>query len=246
MAAVFDDDPANILQIFRFITGAHHGLVAVAERPERPVEPVELFFDLSFLEKLLLTSRELWSRRLPLLLDLPLKRGDLKLQRQALPVQPGAPLEVERRSGRRAAVVPIVSGLSLLVLGAVLGQLRLLDAHRRALLQRLEPLSTIVELGPGNGEKLKRLLEGRLTTAPIDIHLVDVSSRALETAALALDGLENVRLQPVRLPRWVRGHEWARVVSPVARKNSPSANATCPGSSGRDSSPVIGSTVPSG
>jgi dimethylhistidine N-methyltransferase len=71
---------------------------------------------------------------------------------------------------------------------------RLLDAHRRAMLQRLEPLSTIVELGPGNGEKLKRLLEGRLTTAPIDIHLVDVSSRALETAALALDGLENVRI----------------------------------------------------
>ena len=32
------------------------------------------------------------------------------------------------------------------------------------------------------------------------------------------DGLENVRLQPVKVPRWVRGREWARVVSPVARE----------------------------
>ena len=31
------------------------------------------------------------------------------------------------------------------------------------------------------------------------------------------EGLEGVRLQPVRVPRWVRGREWARVVSPVAR-----------------------------
>jgi hypothetical protein len=32
------------------------------------------------------------------------------------------------------------------------------------------------------------------------------------------DGLESVRLQPVKVPRWVRGREWARVVSPVARE----------------------------
>jgi hypothetical protein len=31
------------------------------------------------------------------------------------------------------------------------------------------------------------------------------------------EGLEGVRLQPVRVPRWVRGREWARVVSPVER-----------------------------
>ena len=32
------------------------------------------------------------------------------------------------------------------------------------------------------------------------------------------EGLEGVRLQAVKVPRWVRGREWARVVSPVARE----------------------------
>ncbi|HUL75831.1 MAG TPA: M20/M25/M40 family metallo-hydrolase [Vicinamibacteria bacterium] len=32
------------------------------------------------------------------------------------------------------------------------------------------------------------------------------------------EGLEGARLQPVRVPRWVRGHEWARVVSPAPRE----------------------------
>ncbi len=32
------------------------------------------------------------------------------------------------------------------------------------------------------------------------------------------DGLENVRLQPVKVPRWVRGREWARVVSKTPRE----------------------------
>jgi len=32
------------------------------------------------------------------------------------------------------------------------------------------------------------------------------------------DGLEEVRLQPVKVPRWVRGREWARVVAPVERE----------------------------
>jgi hypothetical protein len=32
------------------------------------------------------------------------------------------------------------------------------------------------------------------------------------------EALEGVRLQPVKVPRWVRGREWARVVSPVERE----------------------------
>jgi Zn-dependent M28 family amino/carboxypeptidase len=32
------------------------------------------------------------------------------------------------------------------------------------------------------------------------------------------EGLEGARLQPVKVPRWVRGREWARVVSPVERE----------------------------
>jgi hypothetical protein len=34
---------------------------------------------------------------------------------------------------------------------------------------------------------------------------------------MTAEGLEGVRLQPVRVPRWVRGREWARVVSPSPR-----------------------------
>jgi carboxypeptidase Q len=37
-------------------------------------------------------------------------------------------------------------------------------------------------------------------------------------AGMKADGLENVRLQPVKVPHWVRGKEWARVVSPVSRE----------------------------
>ena len=32
------------------------------------------------------------------------------------------------------------------------------------------------------------------------------------------EGLDGVRLQPVKVPRWVRGREWARVVAPVERE----------------------------
>lgn len=32
------------------------------------------------------------------------------------------------------------------------------------------------------------------------------------------EGLEGARLQPVKVPRWVRGREWARVVSPAPRE----------------------------
>ena len=31
------------------------------------------------------------------------------------------------------------------------------------------------------------------------------------------DGLENVRLEPVKVPHWVRGAEEARLVSPASR-----------------------------
>jgi L-histidine Nalpha-methyltransferase len=73
-------------------------------------------------------------------------------------------------------------------------ELRLLEAHRAELHRHLEPLAAIVELGPGNGEKLKLLLEGIPRRRPLDLHLVDVSSRALLTAAEKLGDLDNVRI----------------------------------------------------
>lgn len=74
---------------------------------------------------------------------------------------------------------------------------RLLASHGGDLLRRVEPLSNVIELGPGNGEKLKLLLEaagpGR---APLDLHLVDVSSDALEAASHNLAVLPDVRIVP--------------------------------------------------
>ncbi len=72
---------------------------------------------------------------------------------------------------------------------------RLLASHRGDLLHRLEPLSTVIELGPGSGEKLKLLLEHLPPRrAPLDVHLVDVSARALQVATHTLDALPGVRI----------------------------------------------------
>lgn len=72
---------------------------------------------------------------------------------------------------------------------------RLLVRHRADLLHRLAPLSTVIELGPGSGEKVKLLLDdARLRPARLDLHLVDLSARALQAATHALDSLQGVRV----------------------------------------------------
>ncbi len=72
---------------------------------------------------------------------------------------------------------------------------RLLAGHGAAALRRVAPLSAIVELGSGSGEKLRILLgQGSARTSPLDVHLVDVSSSALETSARALESAEEVRV----------------------------------------------------
>ncbi len=72
---------------------------------------------------------------------------------------------------------------------------QLIRAHARSIFRQLAPFSTLVELGPGNGEKLMALVEaGRVGPQRLDIHLVDVSQAALGTAARTLAALENVRV----------------------------------------------------
>jgi L-histidine Nalpha-methyltransferase len=62
---------------------------------------------------------------------------------------------------------------------------RLLRTHADEIFGRLRPVSTVVELGPGSGEKLATLMASR--RAPdVTVHLVDVSSAALEKATDAL------------------------------------------------------------
>lgn len=72
---------------------------------------------------------------------------------------------------------------------------QLLVEHRASLLGLLEPLSTVIELGPGSGQKMKRLLDAApRRKAPLDLHLVDVSPRALDVATRTLDSLPGVRI----------------------------------------------------
>jgi dimethylhistidine N-methyltransferase len=70
---------------------------------------------------------------------------------------------------------------------------RLLRQHGVGLHRRLDPLTTIVELGPGSGEKLDILLDAADHGRPVDVHLVDVSHRALDAAAARLAGRRAVR-----------------------------------------------------
>jgi L-histidine Nalpha-methyltransferase len=71
----------------------------------------------------------------------------------------------------------------------------LLDTHGRAIFAQSAPLSRIVELGPGNGTKLLTLIEaGRRGPAPVHLHLIDVSAKALDQASQALAALDDVEI----------------------------------------------------
>jgi dimethylhistidine N-methyltransferase len=61
----------------------------------------------------------------------------------------------------------------------------LLEAHYKTIFSRLSFVSTVVELGPGDGEKLVTLMGGQ-AEREVTIHLVDVSAAALEQAAAAV------------------------------------------------------------
>lgn len=67
----------------------------------------------------------------------------------------------------------------------------LLKAHADAIFSRLHSVSTIVELGPGSGEKLVTLMAAR-PEGGVSVHLVDVSPAALGKAERALAGLPSL------------------------------------------------------
>ena len=80
--------------------------------------------------------------------------------------------------------------------GVTRAELRLLTSHGRQLLARVTGLTTIIELGPGNGEKLVALVEagrvGRIGNEHLDLRLVDISPSALELSSHVLAALPNV------------------------------------------------------
>ena len=58
---------------------------------------------------------------------------------------------------------------------------RLLASHAREILGRVDPLTTLAELGPGSGEKMAGLIAaGRSRSQRLTLHLVDVSAAALD------------------------------------------------------------------
>jgi len=70
---------------------------------------------------------------------------------------------------------------------------RLLANYGRQILARVPSLTTIIELGPGNGEKLGVLVNaGRAGTPHFDLRLVDISPSALELSSQLLSALPNV------------------------------------------------------
>jgi L-histidine N-alpha-methyltransferase len=72
---------------------------------------------------------------------------------------------------------------------------RLLETHGRAVFELLHPLTTVLELGSGSGEKLATLLgacDQRL--CPRQIHLVDISPSALDQATRTLLALGDLKV----------------------------------------------------
>lgn len=70
---------------------------------------------------------------------------------------------------------------------------RLLDTHAGEILS--DHVSTVLELGPGSGEKLARLIGATESLRrALDIHIVDVSANALAVATRALLRFEHVRV----------------------------------------------------
>ncbi len=74
-------------------------------------------------------------------------------------------------------------------------ELALLREQASAILGDCAAGDRLVELGPGNGEKLATLVAAGLPPGvPVELHLVDVSGAALVTAARGLSGFRSVRI----------------------------------------------------
>ena len=72
---------------------------------------------------------------------------------------------------------------------------RLVVDHGADVLRHIAPLSNIVELGSGSGQKLRLLLEQRPPGfRPLHVHVVDVSASALEATSQALASAPDVRV----------------------------------------------------
>ena len=79
--------------------------------------------------------------------------------------------------------------------GVTRAESRLLSAHGDEVFRRAGSISTLVELGPGSGDKLRLLLDAAgIGRRALDVHLVDVSQSALEIAARTVGAVGGVRV----------------------------------------------------
>ena len=72
---------------------------------------------------------------------------------------------------------------------------QLIDARAADVFARIDPIATVVELGPGSGLKLAALLAAR-PARPLVVHLVDVSGPALEAAGQVLGPFNDITVVP--------------------------------------------------
>ena len=102
--------------------------------------------------------------------------------------------------------------------GLTRAETELLTEHAAEVFASLGPLSRIVELGAGSGEKLATLLATtHRQPLPIHLHLVDISKLALETAARALSAFDGVRVVTHQAPYEVGLEEVSRETRGIER-----------------------------
>lgn len=75
-------------------------------------------------------------------------------------------------------------------------ELRLLQTHAGDIRDRTGSVSTVVELGPGSGEKLAAVVEALARRTELAVHLVDISAAALATATRSLDRFDGITIVP--------------------------------------------------
>jgi len=113
---------------------------------------------------------------------------------------------------------------------------RLLASRGGEILARVDPLSTLIELGPGSGEKLATLITsgaGESHHRRLAVHLIDVSAAALDLASRTLGALDAA--QPVEIIAHQATYEAGLVEVGAARRTS--------GSRGRTLTLFLGSNI---
>jgi len=78
--------------------------------------------------------------------------------------------------------------------GITRAESRLLSRHRDEIFSLAPDLTRIVELGPGDGRKLRTLIAG--TSLPMSVHLIDVSAAALARATQSLAEAAHLAVVP--------------------------------------------------